>query len=195
MSSGDQLSRIPYDIRYMIYSLLFPDEDQVYLQAQGKDLHCILPGGGIPVNLFLVNRQLSTEARAYLYNSYLFNLVGPRADCLRTFSRFTKYVETHARAPVSVDAFGNGAHSSTMCISIQAGTAKMSVLKRRRRGEWQDIKKLHREFIARRWWVGSATLDLLKRYREIILVGALAVILAVLAGGSPDLSGISFLTG
>lgn len=139
------LLSLPYDIRYLIYQHLLPREEQIYIQAVGKGLRSILPADGLPTNALLVCRQVNAEASGYLYNNYLFNIVGTKKDCLATYHHFLKPLRKHARNEVRINAFSNGEHSSTMCISMEAGDAKLAVLNRRRRGEPKAIHELEQE--------------------------------------------------
>jgi len=139
------LLSLPYDIRYLIYQHLFPPEEQIYIQALGTTLRSILPEDGLPINALRVCHQLNAEASGYLYNSYLFNIVGTKKECLSAYQPFLKNLRKHAQHNVRVNAFSNGEHSATMCISLQAGDARMGILKRRRRGEPKAISELEQE--------------------------------------------------
>ncbi|KAI7485600.1 hypothetical protein KC351_g3887 [Hortaea werneckii] len=139
------LLSLPYDIRHAIYQQLFPPHEQIYIQAFGDRLRFISPGDGLAIHLFLVCKDLSAEARAYLYNGYLFNIVGTKNDCLKAYKSFETILRRHARHAVRINAFSNGQHSATMCISMQAGDAKMGVLNRRRRGEAKTIREMELE--------------------------------------------------
>lgn len=140
------LLMLPYDIRHLVYEHLFPDSQQLYIQAFSTDACVMLPAGmSLPTNLLLVCRQLHREASEFLYNGYLFNLVGTRKDCLRLHKSFLTVLETYARTAPKVDAFSNGAHSSTVCISMQAGSAKADLLRRRGRGQPRELCDLETE--------------------------------------------------
>ena len=129
------LLRLPYDLRYAIYQHLFPEGEQIYVQAYENGVRIRLPEGGIPTDLLQTCSQLHHEAGGFLYNSYLFNIIGTKNDCLANYKPFLRTLRRHARSEVNINAFSNGDHSSTMCISLQAGDVKMGVLSRRRRGE------------------------------------------------------------
>lgn len=139
------LLTLPYDVRPAIYQQLFPPHEQIYIQAFGARLRFISPGDGLPLQLFLVCKDLSAEARAYLYNSYLFNIVGTKNDCLKAYKSFETILHRHARHAVRINAFSNGQYSATMCISMQSGDVKMGVLNRRRRGEARTIREMELE--------------------------------------------------
>ncbi|RMX73505.1 hypothetical protein D0869_13535 [Hortaea werneckii] len=124
---------------------LFPPHDQIYIQAFGDRLRFISPGDGLALQLSLVCKDLSAEARAYLYNSYLFNIVGTKNDCMKAYKSFEAILRRHARHAVRINAFSNGQHSATMCISMQSGDVKMGVLNRRRRGEAKTIREMELE--------------------------------------------------
>ena len=139
------LLTLPYDVRHEIYQHLFPPDPQIYIQAFDNSLSAITPEHRIPIDLLLSCKSLNTEASEYLYNSYLFNIVGKKANCLATYRDFADTLRRHARNKVYVNAFSNGSHSLTGCISIQAGEARMTMLKRRLRGEPRTIQELERE--------------------------------------------------
>ncbi|KAK3641034.1 hypothetical protein LTR56_008422 [Elasticomyces elasticus] len=139
------LLSLPYDIRYLIYQQLFPLDGQIYIQAYDKTVHTISPAGTISANILLANRQLGKEAGGFLYNGYLFNLVGTKQDCLANYKPFLRTLRKYARNEVNINAFSNGDHSATMCLSLQVGDAKMGILNRRRRGEPKTIGELQDE--------------------------------------------------
>ena len=136
---------LPYDIRCHIYQHLFPSSQQIYIWIIQDTLRAIIPNGRIPVELLTASRALHVEASEYLYNSYLFNLIGTKRDCLQNYERFLVTLRKYARGEVHVHAFSNGIHSSTMCISVQAGEARMALLERRSRGQLMSITQLESE--------------------------------------------------
>ena len=136
---------LPYDIRYLIYQEIFPRDEQLYIQALDKSLRSILPEGNLPTSIFRVDRQLHHEASEFLYNGYLFNIVGTKKNCLANYKPFLQTLRKHARNEVNMNAFSNGNHSATMCLSLQAGDAKMALINRRRRGEPKTILELQEE--------------------------------------------------
>ncbi|KAK4500464.1 hypothetical protein PRZ48_008653 [Zasmidium cellare] len=142
------LLNLPYDIRFLVYQHLFPASGkQIYLQAYGKphnDLHSIMQVDKQPMTtpLLLVCRQLHSEAGDYLYNTYLFNIVGRKRDVLAQYGRFLSVLERHANDEVHVDAFTNGWHSSTMCVSLHTGEGKKAMLERRERGVAKSIEEV-----------------------------------------------------
>ena len=117
----------------------------MYVEAFQHTLRSITPEHQVPTDLLLTCRGLNTEVSEYLYNCYLFNIVGKKRDCLATYESFLNTMKKHARHDIHVDAFSNGSHSSTMCISIQAGEGRMAMLKRRERGEPKQIQELEKE--------------------------------------------------
>ena len=136
---------LPYDIRYKIYEHSFPPGQQIYIQVLGLKLLSITPEHKIPNGLLLTCRALNVEASEYLYSGYLFNIVGTKQDSLLAYNPFLDIVKKHARGEVHVDAFSNGAHSSTMCLSIHSGGGRVAMLKRRDRGERKEIDELEHE--------------------------------------------------
>lgn len=150
------LLRLPYDIRHLVYKHLFPTSPQLYIIVAPPNTNAatmpkikthtktktnspleaiLLLDHSIPTALLLTCHQMHLEAGEHLYNSYLFNLIGTKADCLTHHTAFLETLRKYARKEVRVDAFGNGAHSATMCISMQAGESKMEILRQRGRGE------------------------------------------------------------
>ena len=138
------LLTLPYDVRYLIYRQLFPPEEQLYIQAYGTELRSMrLPG--LPIHVLLVSRQINDEAVGFLYNNYLFNIVGTKEHCLASYKIFLEPLHRHARNSVRMDVFSNGPHSATMCISLQAGDAKTDVLDKRQRGQRKSIREIEAE--------------------------------------------------
>ena len=136
---------LPYDIRYLIYQHLFPRSEQIYIGVIQNGLRAIIPEGRVPIELLLTSHAIYAETSDYLYNSFLFNIIGTKRDCLANYAGFLSTLRNHAREEVHVNAFSNGSHSATMCLSIQAGLARMALLKRRERGEPTTIRKLEKE--------------------------------------------------
>ena len=140
---------LPYDIRYRIYEQLFPRGQQIYIvifkEPFKEILRAVIPEDKVPFQLLLTCRALHTEASEYLYNSYLFNIIGTKRDCISNYERFLLTLKKHARNEVYVDAFSNGPHSATMCVSIHVGKARMALLKSRKRGQPKEIQEFRRE--------------------------------------------------
>jgi hypothetical protein len=133
---------LPYDVRHMIYQHLYPPESQLYIQVVSKNLLFLPRERTIPTALLRTSRAINREASEYLYNNYLFNIIGSKMDCLERHVVFLQTMRKYAREEVHVDMFGNGEHSQTMCISVQAGEAKMALLKSRERGEPKTLRQI-----------------------------------------------------
>ena len=144
------LLSLPYDVRYLIYKELFPTSKQIYIQALGRKLYVRLPRSQT-ICLPLLRRcpPLHREATEFLYNNYLFNIMGRKSDCLATYERFVRALARHANDEVHVDAFSNGEHASTMCISVHTGNGKIAMLERRARGVPIPISSIKQELIQR----------------------------------------------
>lgn len=136
---------LPYDVRSQIYDHLFPKTQQIYIFIIQNTLRAIIPDDRIPTELLLTSPEFYTEASEYLYNGYIFNLLGTKKDCLANYKIFHQILQKHARDKVHVHAFSNGAHSSTMCISFQAGDSKLALLERRSRGQLRTIPQIELE--------------------------------------------------
>lgn len=137
--------RIPYDIRLLIYEHLFPEGKQIYLQPSPKRLRSITADRSIPIEFLSSCRQLHIEACEYLYNSYLFNIVGRKQDILAAHEGFLEVLRKYARDEVHVQALSNGDHSTTGCISIHVGSGRLETLKRRNRGIPREVHELEEE--------------------------------------------------
>lgn len=196
---------LPYDIRFLIYQHLFPPGHQIYIQAlsfaptrspRTALLHAINPPGySIPTNFLLTNRQLHQEASEYLYNSYLFNIVGLKPDCLAGYERLADVIRKYAREEVHVDAFSNGEHSQTMCMSLYCGEDKSDAVSKRKRGLFVSIRDMTEECRARglntggnegfrwrseweRWWERAS---LVAEDNAFLAIVATAIVVAVFA--------------
>ena len=136
---------LPYDIRHLIYEHLFPPGGQMYIQALRDGYTSIAPDHRVPASILRVCRQLHAETCEYLYNTYLFNIIGLKQDCMQSYDQFQHTVAKHARDDVHAYAFGNGAHSATICISLHAGSGKTDTVRRRERGVEMKIEQVRRE--------------------------------------------------
>lgn len=182
------LLSLPYDIRYKIYEHLFPAGNQIYIQVvnQGRALKSITPNQGLPYGLLLSCSALNAEASDYLYNTYLFNIIGRKQHCLQAYKDFLATVRKHARNEVQINAFSNGSHSSTMCLSIHSGEGRSAMLRRRERGEPKAIDDLEKEVAAkaasRRWrWVDAlprAQSFAHRRQAVAVLIGLVVLLFA-----------------
>jgi hypothetical protein len=176
------LLALPYDIRHVIYQELFqPYGRQIYIQATADSLISITPDQAIPTALLRTCRQLHLEATEYLYSHYLFNIIGKKEACLARYGSFLRTVKQHANDEVHVDAFSNGPHSATMCISIHAGRGKAGILTKRDRGVRMSIAEVQREVVSRTGMIGVTLLALRELYfRYGWLLYALTAIIALL---------------
>lgn len=139
------LLALPYDVRHLIYSHIFPTGQQVYIQAFNGALRGITIEHHIPIQLLRTCKHLHAEAGEFFYNAYLFNIIGRKRDCLSTYDIFMRVATKHARDTVQLHAFSNGSHSTTMCLSIHIGDGKLALLRGRQRGEPKTISELQRE--------------------------------------------------
>lgn len=151
MSQSPNLCSLPYDIRYLIYQYLFPACEQIYLHAFQNSLQMINSAADLPTSLFYVNRLLGHESAAFFYNHYLFNVVGITQHCLSSYPTFMRVLQKHTHQNVRLDAFSNGEHSATCCLSFQGGNTKAEVLEKRARGEKQSIEQLKHRVRDEQW--------------------------------------------
>ncbi|KAF2720248.1 hypothetical protein K431DRAFT_285919 [Polychaeton citri CBS 116435] len=146
-SPNSRLLSLPYDVRHAIYQQLFPPGQQLYLHGDmtGQVRMMMPPDVSIPNNFLLVCRELHREGSEYLYNRYLFNVIGTKRGCLKSYRTFQDTMAKYTRCPIRIDAFSNGDHSATSCICLQAGESQLRVLERRRRGQPTTLGKLKTE--------------------------------------------------
>jgi hypothetical protein len=96
------LLSLPYDVRYIIYSHLFPSLRQLYLMASRESIHPMMRPGSLNMEIFLTCRQLHLEASGYLYNNYLFNIIGYKKYCMAHYRPINLLVERYARSWTTV---------------------------------------------------------------------------------------------
>lgn len=142
------LLTLPYDIRHLIYTHLFPpSSEQIYIQAHDGNMHILTstPETHLAVPLFRTCRRLHAESAAFFYSAHLFNLVGTRTEVLARYAGLLATMRGHAAfsgREVRVDAFSNGSHSRTVCVSMQVGEGKVGMLERRNRGVRREMAEL-----------------------------------------------------
>ena len=130
------LLSLPYDVRHAIYQQLFPRGDQIYIQAFDTGLRSLLPDDSATLAIAKTCHQLRDESLGYIYNNYLFNLIGNRSHVLDHYKPFLHSMREYAlHRKIRIDTFTNGIHSSTICMSLQSGSTKVRVLEQRQRGE------------------------------------------------------------
>ena len=180
------LLSLPYDVRHLIYNHLFPPGIQIDIQAYDSTLRAYTPEDKIPIDFLLTCRAINIEATEYLYNHYLFNILGLQGDCLKTYPSFVETVRKYAREKVHVDAFGNGPHTKTACISVHTGGDKLTVIKNRDRGVSKSIKEIERE-VALTDAPGMWTLPALRHHGLMsvyivptVLVAVVCIVVAIL---------------
>jgi len=179
------LLTLPYDIRHLIYDQVFPPGPQIYIHVLGSSLKSITPEHRVPTTLLRVNSQLHVEASEYLYNGYLFNLVGTKKDCITAYKPFLATIEKYSREAVRADVFSNGRHSATMCMSLQSGDAKLDFLKSRERGQPTTLMSLKEEVAAedgmRFWGLGCGWRNTLSVRMLALTAIPAVVVMAVLS--------------
>lgn len=188
LSARPHLCSLPYDIRHLIYQHVFPSGQQIYVQAFGSNgLQSIHPQHGIPIESFRACRLLNDEASGFLYNNYLFNIIGLKKDCLAAYEAFVHTAQKYARREVRVHAFSNGTHSKTMCISVHAGDGKLGIVERRERGVLKDISELEHEVFLdgeEESSVSSYTKSALRALNWRFVLALMCVVLALTLGRS-----------
>jgi hypothetical protein len=148
-SGSLHLLRLPYDIRHLIYQHLFPTEAQIYIQVDLRSSlyrRLAVTEHDFSTSLLRTSRQLNEEASAYLHSMYVFNIIGPKRDCLVVYEGFLNTMRKYARPGCEpcATAFGNGSQSGTMCISLHSGAGATAVVQQRQRGERMTIDEARR---------------------------------------------------
>ena len=137
---------LPYDVRYLIYSHLFPSLRQLYLMASRESIHPMMSPGSLNMDIFLTCRQLRLEASGYLYNNYLFNIIGYKKYVMAHHKPINLLVERYAKNGSSIEILDNGLLSSTACVSIHAkGGHLEAVLQVRKRGVTRNLEEVEKE--------------------------------------------------
>jgi hypothetical protein len=140
------LLSLPFDIRYLIYSHLFPELRQLYLMASRDSIHPMMRPGSLSMSIFLTCRQLQLEASGYLFNNYLFNIIGYKKHCMANYKPINLLVERYAKHGSSIEILDNGALSSTACVSIHAKGGRVeAVLQVRQRGVTRNLEEVEKE--------------------------------------------------
>ena len=149
MASGERplhLLSLPYDIRWLIYSQLFPQSNHIYLIAHKEGLHHMLAEGSLPMHIFSVSRQMNMEAGEFLYNSYLFNVIGHKKHCIDHYRSIFELLDRYARDGADVDVLDNGLLSVTACVSMFARGGNIEAMARsRQRGARRDLHEVEAE--------------------------------------------------
>lgn len=140
------LLALPYDIRWLIYGHLFPWSNHIYLIAHKEGLHHMLAEGSLPMHLFTICRQINTEAGEYLYNKYLFNVIGHKKHCIDHYRTIFELLDRYAQNGADVDVLDNGLLSVTACVSMFARGGKIETMARsRQRGARRDLHEVEAE--------------------------------------------------
>jgi hypothetical protein len=140
------LLSLPYDIRFIIYSHLFPSLRQVYLMASKESINPMMRPGSLSIGILLTCHQLHSEASDYLFNNYLFNIIGYKKHCMAHYKPLYELMERHAKHGANVEILDNGELSSTACVSIHAKNGHVeTMLHVRQRGVPRDLQEVEKE--------------------------------------------------
>jgi len=145
-SSRLHLLSLPYDVRYLIISHLFPSLKQLYLMAYRDSIHPMMRPGSLNMNIFLTSRQLRIEASDYLFNNYLFNIIGYKKHVMVHYKPVNLLMERYAKQGSSVEFLDNGVLSSTACVSVHAKGGRVeAMLQARQRGVTRNLEEVEKE--------------------------------------------------
>lgn len=145
------LLSLPYDIRCLIYSHLFPKEPQIYIAAarnrSGKlTLYPMHARHDLSFGICRASQQLNAEVAGYVYNNYLFNIVGTKKDIMAIYRPISKVMTKYARTKVQIDVLDNGPLSVTACVSIYVSGGRVAQkAARRQRGNPRNFKEVQDE--------------------------------------------------
>lgn len=140
------LLSLPYDVRFIIYSHLFPSLRQVYLMASKESINPMMRPGSLSTGILLTCHQLHAEASDYLFNNYLFNIIGYKKHCMAHYKPLYKLMERYAKHGANVEILDNGTLSSTACVSIHAKDGHVqAMLHVRQRGVPRDLQEFEEE--------------------------------------------------
>jgi hypothetical protein len=137
---------LPFDLRYMVYEEIFPASRLIYL-GMGKDgrLHGVTPLGGIPLGFMSACHQLRRETNEYLFNRYLFNVVGDKRDCLENHPYFCELIRRWARGVVHIDAFSEGVRFHNVCVALHAGEGHVARVRKIDGGVHRSMQRIRWE--------------------------------------------------
>jgi len=145
-SSPLHLLSLPYDIRWIIYSHLFPSLRQIYLMASKESINPMMRPGSLSTGILLTCHQLHSEASDYLFNNYLFNIIGYKKHCMAHYKPLYELMQRHAKHGANVEILDNGTLSSTVCVSIHAKAGHVeAMLHVRQRGVPRDLHEVEKE--------------------------------------------------
>jgi hypothetical protein len=140
------LLALPYDVRWIIYSHLFPSLRQVYLMASKESINPMMRPGSLSTGILLTCHQLHAEASDYLFNNYLFNIIGYKKHCMAHYKPLYKLMQRYAKHGANVEILDNGTLSSTACVSIHAKDGHVeAMLHVRQRGVPRELKEVEKE--------------------------------------------------
>lgn len=195
-SKSLNLLSLPYDIRFLIYSHLFPQMSQIYLMAKTTGLDLMHPPDYLQLSILSTCSQLYTEASGYLYNNYLFNTVGYKRHCMAHYGTILELLDKHAHHGAKIDVLDNGSLSMTACVSMYAKDGHVEAMARKRqRGVRRALRDVEVEAAAMPaipdvrsdYWQGTLGLGMLRwsvveavKWRRLA-VAVTAVCVAVLA--------------
>lgn len=142
------LLSLPYDVRYLIISHLFPSSSlkQMYLMAYRDGVHPMGRPDSLHMDIFLTCRQLRMEASDHLFNNYLFNIIGYKKHVMLHYKPINLLMERYAKQGSSIEFLDNGVLSSTACVSIFAKGGRVeAMLQARQRGVTRGLEEVERE--------------------------------------------------
>ena len=102
--------------------------------------------GSLSTGILLACHQLHAEASDYLFNNYLFNIIGYKKHCMAHYKPLYELMQRYAKHGANVEILDNGTLSSTACVSIHAKDGHVeAMLHVRQRGVPRDLQEFEEE--------------------------------------------------
>lgn len=114
--------------------------------ASKESISPMMRPGSLNTQVFLTCHQLQVEASDYLFNNYLFNIIGHKKHCMAHYKPVYTLMERYAKHGAKIEILDNGTLSSTACVSIHAKSRYVeAMLRGRERGVPRDLKEFEDE--------------------------------------------------
>lgn len=114
--------------------------------ASKESINPMMRPGSLSIGILLTCHQLHSEASDYLFNNYLFNIIGYKKHCMAHYKPLYELMERHAKHGANVEILDNGELSSTACVSIHAKNGHVeTMLHVRQRGVPRDLQEVEKE--------------------------------------------------
>lgn len=114
--------------------------------ASRESINPMMRPGSLSTGILLTCHQLHSEASDFLFNNYLFNIIGYKKHCMAHYKPLYNLTERYAKHGANVEILDNGTLSSTACVSIHAKDGHVeAMLHVRQRGVPRDLQEFEEE--------------------------------------------------